>query len=68
MSDHKNHKEKLMSKYDAALELTKTLEDLEDLIRPISTEAAEVIRRKRAGLARHYKELLNVDVVDNQED
>lgn len=65
MSDHKNHKEKLMSKYDAALELTKTLEDLEDLI---STEAAEVIRRKRAGLARHYKELLNVDVVDNQED
>lgn len=55
--------------YDVALELSKTLmilRDLEDLIRPISTEAAEIIRRKSAGLERRYKEIANGTNVDDQ--
>lgn len=55
--------------YDVALELSKTLmilEDLEDLIRPISAEAAEIICRKSAGLERRYKEIANGTIVDDQ--
>ncbi|MCI6950812.1 MAG: hypothetical protein MR740_01325 [Clostridium sp.] len=51
------------------MELSKTLmilEDLEDLIRPISAEAAEIIRRKSAGLERRYKEIANGTSVDDQ--
>ena len=57
--------------YDVALELSKTLmilENLEDLIRPISAEAAEIIRRKSAGLERRYKEIANGISVDDQAD
>ena len=41
------------------------LEDLEDLIRPISAEAAEIIRRKSARLERRYKEIANGVIVDD---
>lgn len=63
MNDHEAaYKEDNMSKYDVAFGLTETLmilEDLEDLIRPISVEAAEIIRRKSARLERRYKEIAN---------
>ena len=44
------------------------LEELEDLIRPISAEAAEIIRRKSARLERRYKEIANGISVDDQTD
>lgn len=57
--------------YDVAFGLSETLmilEDLEDLIRPISAEAAEIIRRKSARLERRYKEIANGTIVDDQAD
>jgi hypothetical protein len=44
------------------------LEDLEDLIRPISAETAGIIRRKSARLERRYKEIANGTSVDDQTD
>lgn len=65
----KAYKEDDMGKYDVAFGLSETLmilEDLEDLIRPISAEAAEIIRRKSARLERRYKEIANGIIVDDQ--
>lgn len=65
------YKEDNMSKYGVAFGLTETLmilEDLEDLIRPISAESAEIIRRKSARLERRYKEIANGVSVDDQTD
>lgn len=72
MKNHeKAYKEDSMGRYDVAFGLSETLmilEDLEDLIRPISVEAAEIIRRKSARLERRYKEIANGVVVDDQTD
>ena len=65
----KAYKEDNMGRYDVAFGLSETLmilEDLEDLIRPISAEAAEIIRRKSARLERRYKEIANGVSVDDQ--